>query len=89
MDIRHQPERSRFTASVDGAEGEVVYELREGEMVITHTRVPPEIEGRGIAGALTRAAFDHARSAGLAIRPVCSYAAGWARRHPEYDARLD
>ncbi len=89
MDIQHEPDQSRFATRVDGSEGEVAYELRDGEMVITHTRVPPEIEGRGVASALTKAAFEHAREAGLTVRPVCSYAAGWARRHPEYGARVD
>lgn len=88
MDVQHKPENHRFIARLDGAQGEVEYELRNGEMVITHTRVPSEIEGRGVASALTKAAFEHAREAGLTVRPVCSYAAGWAQRHPEYEARM-
>jgi len=40
--------------------------------------------GRGIAGQLTRAAFEHAKAQGWTVRPECSYAAAWAERHPEY-----
>jgi predicted GNAT family acetyltransferase len=48
-----------------------------------HTYVPPSLEGRGIAGALVRAALEHARTAGWRVQPACSYVAAYMRRHPE------
>lgn len=82
VNVRH--EDGRFLADVDGVEARLDYR-REGErMLITSTTVPDEIGGRGIAGQLTRAAFEHARSQGWKVRPACSYAAGWAERHPEF-----
>lgn len=84
FDIQHQPDRSRFATVLEGAEATLEYRM-EGEcMVIEHTNVPEAVGGRGIAGALTRAAFDHARAQGWHVRPACSYAAGWVDRHPEY-----
>jgi predicted GNAT family acetyltransferase len=53
-------------------------------MAITHTIVPPEIGGRGIAGALVQAAVEHARAQGLKVAPHCSYADAWMRKHPQY-----
>jgi predicted GNAT family acetyltransferase len=88
-DIQHDSDTHRFSASLDGSRAELEYELVDGCLVITHTRVPPEVSGRGVASRLTRAAFEHARAAGLQVRPMCSYAAGWAERHPEYRALLD
>lgn len=81
--IRHDAGARRFTTSVDGVDAFVDYEQRGEQMVITHTRVPDVIGGRGIAGALVQAAFEHARGAGWQVRPACSYAAAWAERHPE------
>lgn len=79
-----QHDDQRFLARVDDLEGHLDYRL-EGEcLVITHTSVPAAIAGRGIAGKLTRAAFEHARGRGWKVRPACAYAAGWAERHPEY-----
>lgn len=84
MDIRHDHDAARFVATVDGHEAEVDYEREGDTMAITHTLVPEPIGGRGIAGDLTRAAFDYARREGLRVRPLCSYAEAWSRRHPEY-----
>ena len=84
MTVQHQPDHQRFTVTVDGHEAEVDYRVADGVMSITHTGVPEAIGGRGIAGDLVRAAFEHARSEGLKVRPLCSYAEAWSQRHPEY-----
>ena len=84
MDIRHDADEQRFITTVDGHEAEVSYELEGGRMVVTHTLVPREIGGRGIAGDLVRAAFEHARAQGLRVEPACAYAAAWVKRHPDY-----
>lgn len=87
-DIAHDADRQRFTTTVDDVEAVVDYH-RDGDlMVIDHTGVPDAIGGRGIAGHLVRAAFEHARSEGWNVRPVCSYAAAWVQRHPEYSELL-
>lgn len=84
--IEHDGER--FVTTVEGIQAQLKYR-REGDwMVITHTEVPDEIGGRGIASVLTRAAFEHARTQGWNVRPACSYAAAWANRHPEYNQLL-
>jgi len=50
---------------------------------MTHTLVPPELEGRGIAGELTRTAVSWARAQSLTIDPQCSYVRGWLAEHPD------
>lgn len=82
-EIEHDRDASRFRISIDGHEAELEYDRVDGLMVITHTRVPGAIGGRGVASRLTRHAFDTARREGLQVRPLCPYAAGWAERHPE------
>mgnify|MGYP001153620485 CR=1 FL=1 len=84
IDVRHDAARHRFSTLVDGVEAYVEYEPEDGALAITHTIVPAPISGRGIAASLVRAAVDHARALGLKVRPACSYAAAWLRRHPEY-----
>ncbi|MGV8942588.1 GNAT family N-acetyltransferase [Thermomonas sp.] len=83
--IQHDPNAHRFNTVVDGVTGHVEYELTGDFMTITHTIVPSEIGGRGIAGALVKAALDHARDQRWKVVPQCSYADTWMRRHPDYE----
>lgn len=87
--VQHDPESARFLARLDGHRGVLAYH-RVGagaaeRIVIPSVVVDPAIEGRGVAGALTRAALDWARANGLRVEPVCPYVVAWMRRHPEYD----
>lgn len=68
-----------------GAEAEMTYSMQPGgPMVINHTGVPREFEGRGIAMMLVNAAISDAREQGFKITPVCSYVVAQFRRHPEW-----
>ena len=84
IDVVHHPVSSRFIAEADGHQAHLDYELEGAEMRITHTRVPSEIGGRGIAGELVRVALLHARKEGLKVNPLCSYADAWMQRHPDF-----
>jgi predicted GNAT family acetyltransferase len=79
--VSHCPDQHRFEAAVDGHGGHLDYALNGSVMVIHHTEVDPALEGRGVAGALVRAALDHARTNGLKVDPHCPYAASYMQRH--------
>jgi predicted GNAT family acetyltransferase len=81
--IDHLADRSRFQAVVEGFTCLLDYRTAGQVMTITHTEVPPQLGGRGLAGELMKAALEHARSAGLKVDPRCSYAALYMQRHPE------
>ena len=85
-EIRHDAAHHRFVTEVDGHTAYVEYEPGDSAIAITHTIVPQDIGGRGIAGQLVRAAALHARNEGLRVDPICSYADVWMRKHPEFDA---
>lgn len=84
LTILHNREQQRFEATVDGLLCRADYELRPGVMAMTHTVVPPALEGRGIAGQLVKAALQWAREQQLRVQPVCSYVEVYLRRHPEW-----
>ncbi|MBO8460584.1 MAG: N-acetyltransferase [Bacteroidetes bacterium] len=84
MEITHDKRRGVFETIVDGQEAHLTYRLSEGELDVRHTIVPAPIEGRGIASALVKAAFDYALEEGLKPVGTCPYAALWLKRHPEY-----
>jgi predicted GNAT family acetyltransferase len=85
MDVVHDESRRRFGVHVDGLECELDYRLADGVMTITHTGVPEAVGGRGIAGAMTRAALEHARAQCWKVVPACAYAVSYMQRHPEFD----
>lgn len=86
--IVHNAGAKRFEATVDAHLAELVYR-REGQWLdLVHTGVPDALEGRGVGGALVRAAVDEAEQQGLTIIPSCSFAAAWLERHPDVADRV-
>ena len=84
MDIRDDPEKQRFEALLaDGAVAVAEYRLCPGKIIFTHTEVPPEHEGEGIASALIRFALDSARARELEVVPLCPFVAAYMKKHAE------
>jgi len=81
--ISHDLGEHRFSTEVDGNRAQLDYTLAGEVMTITHTRVPPEIRGRGVAAELMNAALGAARSAGWSVNPACSYAVAYMAKHPQ------
>jgi len=84
--VIHNPAASRYEATVDGHLAVAEYTLAGSIQTFTHTFVPGELRGRGLAELLVRAALEDARTAGRRIVPQCSYVARFVDRHPEYQA---
>ncbi len=86
--VVHNASAQRFEAHVEGLLCRAEYRLTRGTMMLVHTEVPSPLEGRGIAGQLVRAAFEHAAANGLKVVPGCSYVQAWARRNADAHAVL-
>jgi uncharacterized protein len=78
---------SRFELSVDGRLAELPYRRNGKRLVLIHTEVPKELEGRGLGGTLVAAAVDRAAREGLTVVPLCPFARGWLQRHPDAASR--
>jgi len=86
--VTHNEAEHRYEATVDGLLSVCEYEIVDDKLVFTHTLVPPELRGRGIAEQLVRPALADARAAGRKVVPACSYVAVFIKRHPEYQDML-
>jgi predicted GNAT family acetyltransferase len=84
--VTHNEQASRYEIAVDGFVAVAEYELQDGRQIFTHTLVPPQLRGRGLAEALVRRALDDARAAGRKVVPACSYVDVFIQRHPDYQA---
>ena len=85
IEVRHNTDDDRFESDVPGGLAHIDYIIDGDEITFTHTEVPKEAEGKGIAGQLVSAAMAYAREAKLRVIPQCSYVASWLKRHHEYN----
>lgn len=87
----------KITREDQGTSGEYVAEVagsdhvgrltwvKQGDVrIATHTLVPPQIGGRGVAAKLVEALIADAREHGFRIDPACSYVDISFRRHPDW-----
>jgi hypothetical protein len=84
-DIRNNEQQSRYETTIDGKTAFSAYRRDGDTITFTHTEVPPELEGKGIAGAIVKHALEDARANNLGVVPACSYVASYVRRHTEYE----
>ncbi|HEV2702112.1 MAG TPA: GNAT family N-acetyltransferase [Steroidobacteraceae bacterium] len=83
LQIKHDSRAHRLSTQLEGHVGLLDYELDGQVMSITHTRVPREIGGRGVAAELMRSALELAAANGWTVKAVCSYAVAYMARHPQ------
>lgn len=92
LDIHHtlSGDHGRYWADLaPGLQAEMTYRKRQdGSIIINHTGVPREFEGRGIALKLVKRAVADARDGGFKIVPQCPYVAVQFRRHPDWNDLL-
>ncbi|HEX2076630.1 MAG TPA: GNAT family N-acetyltransferase [Longimicrobium sp.] len=82
--VRDNADQSRFELDVDGQTAVLQYMQRGETLYLTHTEVPPELEGRGIGSRIVKHALEHARSQGHKVAPWCPFVRAYIDRHPEY-----
>jgi predicted GNAT family acetyltransferase len=73
----------RYELVVDGAQAIAAYEKHGGNIVFTHTEVPPALEGKGVGSRLIKGALDDVRNKGEKIVAECSFVAAYIDRHPD------
>lgn len=85
IEIRHDEERKRFVAPVDGAEARLEYRAA-GDRTLDYrsTYVPEAHRHQGIGEALVTRALDWARERGYRIVPSCPFVRGVIEDRPEY-----
>lgn len=84
LEVTHNEAERRFETWIDGYLSKLDY-IQDGKnFVITHVGVSPELRGQGIAGKIVQVGLEYAKEKSLRVVPMCSYAAAYIRRHPEY-----
>src|SRR3954465_2760367 len=84
LPVFHNTVAKRFEVDVDGKVAFSKYLLVGEKMIIEHTEVPSELEGKGIAGTMVRTALDYGGAQPLRVMPLCPFTASFIHRHPQY-----
>ena len=70
--------------SDDSQVGKMDIAVTNQKLIVYHTEVNPEYEGRGFAKILLERLVSHAREHELKIVPLCPYVNMQFKRHPEH-----
>ncbi|HEY9257280.1 GNAT family N-acetyltransferase [Chitinophaga sp.] len=88
LTIQNNTTKHQFETVVDGHTALIAYTLFPGGIAYIHTEVPPELEGKGIAGQMAKYVLEYARENHLKVKPYCPYVNAYMKRHPEYNDLL-
>ncbi len=81
MPVTNNVAESRYELSVEGHLAIADYRLEGNNLVITHVETPPQLRGQGVAAKVMAGVVEDAKTRGLTIVPVCSYAVAYMKRH--------
>ena len=84
LEVTHNEADHTFEVWIDGYLSKLDYIQDGTNFVITHVGVYPALRGQGIAGKIVVAGLRHAQQNSLRVIPMCSYAAAYIRRNPQY-----
>lgn len=79
LHVTHAPDASRFELLVDGHTAYLDYIQTAVNLVISHTEVPTEVEGRGAGSSLVEAVLAYADTEGVPVIPICPFARAYIR----------
>lgn len=86
IDIRHDRDRQRFVARLDGQEANLQYsQADEKTLDYESTFVPVEHRKQGIGERIVLEALDFALENGYQVIPSCPFVRSVLEEHSEYD----
>ncbi len=76
----------RYEISIGDSVAFLAYDRQGSRILMQHTEVPKEFEGKGVGAKLVKFALDAAKETGMTVVPNCSFVAVYIARHPEYQS---
>ena len=82
--FRINKENKRFELDHNGMIAYLNYEDRNGIWLLTHTKVPTEIEGRGVAARLVKQSLEYMIDENIKYKAVCSYIVNFLEKNTNF-----
>ncbi|MDR1973750.1 MAG: N-acetyltransferase [Bacteroidales bacterium] len=77
--------KHRYELAADGHLAILEYLISGNDIYLTHTEVPPALEGKGIGSELVGQALEDIKTKEMKIVPLCPFVAVYVKRHPEWN----
>ncbi|WP_306353421.1 GNAT family N-acetyltransferase [Flavobacterium sp. '19STA2R22 D10 B1'] len=79
----------QFEMEVKGKLALIEYHVQDDHKIyLTHTEVPPELEGQGIGSALVEKVLEYIKKNNLVLVPLCSFVANYVNQHDQWHSIL-
>lgn len=76
----------RFELQIDNHIAFIEYKFKDDKLLLLiHTEVPPELEGKGVASAIVQKTLQYAKDNNIKIIPHCSFVLSYLEKHPEWN----
>jgi uncharacterized protein len=86
LEVKNNTEAKRFEIQLGDQLAMAEYMIAGKNIIFSHTEVPPEYEGQGVANKLAKVALDYARDEGYRVQALCPFIALYVRKHEEYQS---
>ena len=86
--LTYNEDNSRFEFKVDEHLSLIDFKKKGNTIYLTHTEVPKELEGKGVAAAMVHKTLQYLEEHQLKLIPACSYVHAYLKRHPEWNRLL-
>ena len=88
LPVLNNRDASRFEIVLGNQVAVIEYEKAGSVYTLTHTEVPDDYAGQGIAEHMTQLALNMIRAEGGQVVPVCPFAKAYLQRHKEYQSLI-
>ena len=79
----HNESECKYEYHIDGHIAYITYDDQDGNMHLTHTIVPEELAGKGLARTLLEAVLEEIKKNNKKAVAQCSYIVKYQEKHPE------
>lgn len=81
-------EAKRYEFHIDDRIAKIEYILTGDKIILTHTEVPKEMEGKSVGKNLVRMTLEDIEKKKLILMPLCPFIASYIKRNPEWKKLL-
>jgi predicted GNAT family acetyltransferase len=79
----------RFELTTGGHVAFIEYRQDENVVSLIHTKVPPELEGKGVGNAIIKKTLTYIEQNHFRLIPLCPFVRAFLKRHPEWNRLVD